>query len=201
MYKVFFNQKLILLTTDIISPKEDSPFFYVKFTNKKFVVQMLKSKKVKMLYLYHSKENKLWKHMLKIFSLVEAAGGLVEHQSGKVLFIFRNNKWDLPKGKVERKEFLIDGAVREVMEETGVKDLIVKKKLNHTFHLFSRNGKYKLKKTYWYLMTTSYDGILEPQLDEGIHRAEWKSKDEVPHLMENAYQNIKLLLKEIELIN
>ena len=48
MYKVFFNQKLILLTTDIISPKEDSPFFYVKFTNKKFVVQMLKSKKVKM---------------------------------------------------------------------------------------------------------------------------------------------------------
>ena len=50
-------------------------------------------------------------------------------------------------------------------------------------------------------MTTSYDGILEPQLDEGIHRAEWKSRDEVPHLMENAYQNIKLLLKEIELIN
>ena len=114
--------------------------------------------------------------------------------------IFRNDKWDLPKGKVEKKEFLIDGAVREVMEETGVKDLIVKKKLNHTFHLFSRNGKYKLKKTYWYLMTTSYNGILKPQLDEGIYRAEWKSKDEVPDLMENGYQNIKLLLKEIELI-
>ena len=45
MYKVFFNQKPILLTTDIIIPKEDSPFFYVKFTNKKFIVQVLKSKK------------------------------------------------------------------------------------------------------------------------------------------------------------
>ena len=49
-------------------------------------------------------------------------------------------------------------------------------------------------------MTTSYDGILEPQLDEGIARAEWKTKEEVPHLMENAYQNIKLLMEEIELI-
>ena len=138
--------------------------------------------------------------MLKIFSLVEAAGGLVEHQNGKVLFIYRNNKWDLPKGKIEKKEILIDGAVREVMEETGVKDLIVKKNLNHTFHLFSRNGSYKLKKTYWYLMTTSYEGILEPQLDEGISIVEWKTKEEVPDLMENAYQNIRLLFEEIELI-
>ena len=201
MYKVFFNRKFVLLTTQIIDHNDETPFFYIKYSDQNQIISALKSKKTKGVYLYHSRENKLWKHMLKIFSLVEAAGGLVEHVSGKVLFIFRNDKWDLPKGKVEKKEFLIDGAVREVMEETGVKDLIVKKKLNHTFHLFSRNGKYKLKKTYWYLMTTSYDGILEPQLDEGIHRAEWKSKDEVPHLMENAYQNIKLLLKEIELIN
>ncbi len=161
---------------------------------------MLKKKKTKGVYLYHAKEDKLWKHLLKIFSLVEAAGGLVEHQNGKVLFIYRNDKWDLPKGKVEKKEILIDGAVREVMEETGVKDLIVKKNLNHSFHLFSRNGKFKLKKTYWYLMTTSYKGLLEPQLDEGIVKAEWKSKEEIPVLMENAYYNIKLLLEELTFI-
>ena len=200
MYKVFFNRKFVLLTTQIVDHNDETPFFYIKYSDQKQIISALKSKKTKGVYLYHPKEDKLWKHMLKIFSLVEAAGGLVEHQSGKVLFIFRNDKWDLPKGRVEKKEILIDGAVREVMEETGVKDLIVKKNLNHTFHLFSRNGKYKLKKTYWYLMTTSYDGILEPQLDEGIARAEWKTKEEVPHLMENAYQNIKLLMEEIELI-
>ena len=48
-------------------------------------------------------------------------------------------------------------------------------------------------------MTTSYDGILAPQLDEGIALAAWKKKKEIPQLMQNAYENIKLLLKEIEL--
>ena len=94
---------------------------------------------------------------------------------------------------------IIDGAVREVIEETGVKDLIVKKNLNHTYHIFSRNGNYKIKKTYWYLMTTSYNGILEPQLEEGITLVEWKNKEELPILMENAFENIKLLIEEVEL--
>tara|TARA_Y100000389_G_scaffold162032_1_gene164673 strand:- start:242 stop:844 length:603 start_codon:yes stop_codon:yes gene_type:complete len=200
MYKVFFNRKFVLLTTKIVDHDDETPFFYIKYSNQKQIISALKSKKTKGIYLYHAKEDKLWKKLLKIFSLVEAAGGLVEKQSGKFLFIYRNDKWDLPKGRVEKKEILIDGAVREVMEETGVKDLIVKKNLNHTFHLFSRNGKYKLKKTYWYLMTTSYDGILEPQLDEGIAKAEWKTKEEIPDLMENAYHNIKMLLEEVELI-
>ena len=134
--------------------------------------------------------------MMTHFPLIEAAGGLVQHQNGKVLFIYRNKKWDLPKGRIEKKEILIDGAIREVTEETGVKDLIVKKNLTQTFHVFSRNGQYKLKKTYWYLMTTSYNGLLEPQFDEGISLAEWKTKEEIPNLMNNAFENIKLLLEE-----
>ena len=200
MYKVFFNRKFVLLTTKIVDHDDETPFFYIKYTNQKQIISALKSKKTKGIYLYNATQYKLWKKLLKIFSLVEAAGGLVEHQSGKFLFIYRNDKWDLPKGRVEEKEILIDGAVREVMEETGVKDLIVKKNLNHTYHLFSRNGKYKLKKTYWYLMTTSYDGILQPQFDEGIVKAEWKTKEEIPHLMENAYNNIKMVLDEVDLI-
>ena len=126
-------------------------------------------------------------------------GELYEHDLNKDY-----RKFNTPDSKEKyhslEKEILIDGAVREVMEETGVGDLIVKKSLNHTFHLFSKNGKYKLKKTYWYLMTTSYDGILKPQLEEGISIAEWKTKEEVPDLMDNAYQNIRLLFEEIELI-
>ncbi len=200
MYKVFFNRKFVLLTTKIVDHDDETPFFYIKYTNQEQIISALKSKKTKGIYLYNANQDKLWKKLLKIFSFVEAAGGLVEHQSGRFLFIFRNDKWDLPKGKVEKKEILIDAAVREVMEETGVKDLIVKKNLNHTFHLFSRNGKYKLKKTYWYLMTTTYNGNLEPQFDEGIVKAEWKNKEEIPDLMENAYQNIKILLEEVDLI-
>ena len=129
MYKVFFNRKFVLLTTQIVDHNDETPFFYIKYIDdQKQIISALEIQKTTNgVYLYHPKEDKLWKHMLKIFSLVEAAGGLVEHQSGKVLFIFRNDKWDLPKGRVEKKEILIDGAVREVMEETGVKDLIVKR--------------------------------------------------------------------------
>ena len=199
MYKVFFNRKFVLLTTQIVDHDDQTPLFYIKFIDQKQIISALKSKNTKGIYLYHAKEDKLWKHMFKIFSFVEAAGGLVEHQNGKVLFIYRNNKWDLPKGKIQKKEILVDAAFREVMEETGVRDLIVKKSLKSTFHLFSKNGSYKFKKTYWYLMTTSYEGILEPQLEEGIVMAAWKNKEDVPDLMENAYPNIKLLFEEIDL--
>jgi len=195
MYKVFFNQKLILLTTDIISPKEDSPFFYVKFTNKKFVVQMLKSKKVKMLYLYHSKEDKLWYYFLSMFKLIEAAGGLVRNlKTNHFLFIFRNKKWDLPKGRINKNEGVQKAAIREVEEETGVENLSITKPLNTTFHIFKRNRKYRLKKTFWYLMETDYNGELTPETKEGIEKAIWIEKKLIVSLRSEMYHNINLVI-------
>ena len=195
MYKVFFNQKLILLTTDIISPKEDSPFFYVKFTNKKFVVQMLKSKKVKMLYLYHSKEDKLWYYFLNMFKLIEAAGGLVRNlKTNHFLFIFRNKKWDLPKGRINKNEEVQKAAIREVEEETGVENLSITKPLNTTYHIFKRNRKYRLKKTFWYLMETDYNGELTPETKEGIEKAIWIDKKLIVSLKSEMYQNINLII-------
>ena len=195
MYKVFFNQKLILLTTDIIPPKEDSPFFYVKFTNKKFVVQILKSKKVKMLYLYHSKEAKLWYYFLNMFKLIEAAGGLVKNlKTNHFLFIFRNKKWDLPKGRINKNEGVQKAAIREVEEETGVKNLSITKPLNTTFHIFKRNRKYRLKKTFWYLMETDYNGELTPETKEGIEKAIWIEKKLIVSLRSEMYHNINLVI-------
>tara|TARA_B100000925_G_scaffold86180_1_gene61788 strand:+ start:307 stop:912 length:606 start_codon:yes stop_codon:yes gene_type:complete len=195
MYKVFFNQKLILLTTDIISPKEDSPFFYVKFTNKKFVVQMLKSKKVKMLYLYHSKEDKLWYYFLNMFKVIEAAGGLVRNlKTNHFLFIFRNKKWDLPKGRINKNEEVQKAAIREVEEETGVENLSITKPLNTTYHIFKRNRKYRLKKTFWYLMETDYNGELTPEIKEGIEKAIWIEKKLIVSLKSEMYQNINLII-------
>ena len=195
MYKVFFNQKLILLTTDIISPREDSPFFYVKFTNKKFVVQMLKSKKVKMLYLYHSKEDKLWYYFLNMFKLIEAAGGLVRNlKTNHFLFIFRNKKWDLPKGRINKNEEVQKAAIREVEEETGVENLSITKPLNTTYHIFKRNRKYRLKKTFWYLMETDYNGELSPEIKEGIEKAIWIDKKLIVSLKSQMYQNINLII-------
>ena len=195
MYKVFFNQKPIVLTTEINTPKEDSPFFYVKFTNKKFIVHVLKSKKVKMLFLYHSKEEKLWYYFFNMFKLIEAAGGLVRNlNTNQYLFIFRNKKWDLPKGRINKNEDVKNAAIREVEEETGVENLSIIKPLNTTFHIFKKNRKYRLKKTFWYSMTTDYDKELTPETREGIEKAIWINKDSIPSLKNKMYRNINLVI-------
>ena len=195
MYKVFFNQKPIVLTTEITTPKEDSPFFYVKFTNKKFIVHVLKSKKVKMLFLYHSKEEKLWYYFFNMFKLIEAAGGLVRNlNTNQYLFIFRNKKWDLPKGRINKNEDVKNAAIREVEEETGVENLSIIKPLSTTFHIFKKNRKYRLKKTFWYSMTTDYDKELTPETREGIEKAIWINKDSIPSLKNKMYRNINLVI-------
>ena len=197
MYKVFYNQKPLHFTTDLSKNSSESQLLYIKYANAKSIIKALRDKAVKEVYLYHSKVEKIEKHFFNIFPMVEAAGGLVEHENGKYLFIYRNNKWDLPKGKLEKKENLEDAAVREVREETGVENYVVIKPLPITFHIYNANGKYKIKKTYWFLMKSSYEGPLVPQIEENIQQAIWKSKSEFPELMQNAYENIKLILKSI----
>ena len=57
---------------------------------------------------------------LKLLPKITAAGGKVINPKGEILFIFRNNKWDLPKGKAEDNESIADTAIREVKEEVGI---------------------------------------------------------------------------------
>ena len=110
MYKVFYNQKPILLTTECNEISDDYPLFFAKYTTVESLLKALKSKRVSGLYFYHPNRDKLEKHFLKFFPKVEAAGGFVAHQDGRFLFIYRNDKWDLPKGKIQKKEVLFEGA-------------------------------------------------------------------------------------------
>jgi 8-oxo-dGTP pyrophosphatase MutT (NUDIX family) len=191
MYKVFFNQKPIFLTTELVPQTDRTPVLFIKFSSPENIIKALKSKKTDCLYLYHQKEDKLWMHFLRHFPIVEAAGGLVRHQDGRFLFIYRNDKWDLPKGRIEKNEPIRIAAVREVEEETGVDGLEIVKPLIETFHVFNRNGKYKLKKTFWFEMKTTSTVTLTPQLNEGIEQAVWVFEKEIPRKFENAYENIK----------
>lgn len=62
-----------------------------------------------------------------VFSFATLSGASplnTEHltlNTGKMLLIQRNGRWDLPKGKVEPGETLLQAALREVEEETGIK--------------------------------------------------------------------------------
>ena len=197
MYKVFFNQKPLILTNEIQDFSDNEPLLFIKYTSVAQIIKALKSSKNRKVFLYHKDIDKLWKSFKKKFPVVEAAGGLVERTDNKLLFIFRNNKWDLPKGGVEKKELIIEAAQREVVEETGVSDLIVQKQLSETFHIFKKGKRFRLKKTYWFKMSTSYMGRTKPQTEEGIKKTEWVSKEKIDDILNDAFENIRIIVLEV----
>ena len=197
MYKVFFNQKPLILTNEIQEFSDSEPFMFIKYSSAAQIIKALKSTKNTKVYLYHKNLDKLWKTFKKQFPVIEAAGGLVERTDNKLLFIFRNNKWDLPKGGVEKNELIIDAAKREVTEETGVADLIVQNPLSETYHIFKKGKRFRLKKTYWFNMSTSYTGQLQPQIEEGILKTEWISKDGIKDFLNDAFENIRIIVLEV----
>ena len=197
MYKVFFNQKPLILTNKIHDFSDNEPFLFIKYTTVSQIIKALKSSKNSKVFLYHKDTNKLWKAFNKKFPVVQAAGGLVERVDNKLLFIFRNNKWDLPKGGVEKKELIIDAARREVIEETGVADIIVQNQLSETYHIFKKGKRFRLKKTYWFKMTTTFMGKTNPQTEEGIERTKWVQKDKIQDILDDAFENIRMIVLEV----
>ena len=122
--------------------------------------------------------------------MVIAGGGMVFNKHSEILFIKRNGKWDLPKGKLEKKETIEECAIREVSEETGCQNLILGDLITITYHIFKRGGKFKLKETYWYKMTSDYEGPLEPQPSEGIKKVRWKNFEKSQKALTKSYENI-----------
>lgn len=195
MYKVFVNDIPIILSTekDLGDKFTSIPIKEVKL---KRIIKNINKGKVLYVNLFHSKKKKLLKHLRKKLPVVTAAGGLVYNSQGEVLFIYRNERWDLPKGKVEKHEEIEQAAVREVEEETGVKGLQLGEFLMKTYHVFKRNGKYKLKVTHWYKMTTDYDGELVPEEKEDITKVRWKDEKKIKKALAKSYANIRLLFPE-----
>jgi len=193
MYQIFVNDKPIVLTTKV--EKEDGFKNYSLSTVKiKKVIKKLNSSDLKEVRLIGKKEDKLLKKFLKKLPNVVAGGGKVYNKNGEILFIYRNDKWDLPKGKAESKESIEATAIREVEEETGVKGLEIVKPLDTTYHVFKRNGKYKIKVTYWYEMKTIYEGKLKPETKEGITKVKWLNKKKAKKALKNSYANIQSLI-------
>jgi len=125
--------------------------------------------------LYAEDYEKLVMDFFSLFKLIEAAGGLVLNPAGEILFIYRRGFWDLPKGKIDKGESPPEAAVREVREETGLKQLDLGPELKVTYHTYrEKDGRRILKRTYWYEMKTE-ELELHPQAEEDIEEAVWMS--------------------------
>ena len=191
MYKVFVNDKPIILTDSL--PKENK---YKVYLFKNLIVSEILDKLTSnsingILIFCHNLE--LSKELfLKKFKTISAAGGLVLNPKKELLFIYRNNSWDLPKGCIEKGESIETAAIREVEEECGIFNLKLIKPLTTTYHIYNRNG-ITLKETHWFLMTSDYNKKLVPQIEEGITEVIFKNKKAVKEALKNSYANIKLV--------
>lgn len=123
---------------------------------------------------------------------VEAGGGLVSDGQGRVLMIFRNGRWDLPKGKLEEGERIEECAVREVSEECALPLEEVRRNdlICHTFHAYRIGDEWVLKRTSWYRMDYTGTQAPRPQTAEGITRAEWIDEERLAGVLAGTYGTI-----------
>jgi 8-oxo-dGTP pyrophosphatase MutT (NUDIX family) len=192
MYKVFVNDCPIILT--------DNNNFSTGFKKMSFEeclieeqVDNLFNLKEKGICLICNDLEVCWSLFKSKFKIQKAAGGKVFNAENKVLFIKRFDKWDLPKGKLEKGESIEVCAIREVEEECGISNLRLENELQTTYHIFKRKKKTILKITHWFVMFSDYKGKLKPQTEEGITEVVFKDELETKEALENTYQNIKLL--------
>lgn len=193
MYKVFVGDKPIVLTT-IVEQETNFKNYLLDTVNIGKVIKELNTTTLQEVRLIHKNGEKLLKKFLKKLPNVVAGGGKVFNGNNEILFIYRNDKWDLPKGKIEGNESIEKTAIREVVEETGVGGLEIIKPLETTYHIFKRNGNHRIKITYWFEMKTNFNGNLYAQEEEGITKVEWLNQLQTIDAMANSYANIKLLV-------
>ena len=128
------------------------------------------------------------------FRIVQAGGGIVR-KGEQLLLIFRLGKWDLPKGKLEKEESPVEGALREVEEECNVK-VEAQEEICQTWHTYTRNKKKYLKQTYWFAMNCLDDRQLQPQTDEGIEEVRWMTTPEVRQALYDSYFSIRYVVRQ-----
>jgi len=147
----------------------------------------------------HPEVEKLFQNFRSAFLQIDAAGGVVK-RDGKLLFIFRNGKWDLPKGKIDKGESIETAALREVEEECGITNHSIVKALPSTYHIYKSPykktlGQWIFKETYWFEMEYNGSETPVPQQEEGITEVRWVHPTELGEVLENTYENLKALIE------
>lgn len=135
------------------------------------------------------------------------AGGMVFRRSGAgqidILMIQdRKGRWTIPKGHVEEGETFEQTAIREVGEETGLRHVVIRDKLDKIFFFYRREGNLIYMTTHIFLMEALGDtDAIVPEDSEGIVDVKWFPKDEALKSIEykDTEKLFKLGLKKLQL--
>jgi len=204
MYKVFVDEKVIYFTDNLggcgsLSKGLTISYFSEKITS--FIVDLVfDDDKIEHVIILVDDYEAAFKAFQNFFKIIEAAGGIVRNNKNEKLFIYRLDKWDLPKGKIENGEGIEAAALREVEEECGINQLTINSQLNDTFHLYKHKKDIVFKRTYWFDISSEFSGELVPQLEEGITDVQWLKDPQIQDtVLGNTYASIKGLLNSANL--
>jgi 8-oxo-dGTP pyrophosphatase MutT (NUDIX family) len=200
--KIFFNDKPLFLCDQVDETIE--PFLHhddAVFIDEldphtvKTMIHEMQLEKVHAGVFIHPDFEALKKAFFKKFTFIQAAGGIVQNENGELLLIFRRGKWDLPKGKLDKGESLEDCAVREVEEETGLKQVKLVEPLLITYHTYHEGTKFILKESHWYSLKVSGRQELVPQKEEDILETKWVAADALEPYLKNSFPSVVDVLK------
>ncbi len=146
--------------------------------------------------ILHSKDiGSLFRQFKEFFQVIEAAGGMVWSPEGALLLIYRHQRWDLPKGKIEAGEDPDEAAKREVKEECGIRDLHLNGYVQASYHTFWQHDQRVLKITYWFDILCQDPQNINPQTEEGIETIRWVDNNGLEKALENTFPNLQMLFR------
>jgi 8-oxo-dGTP pyrophosphatase MutT (NUDIX family) len=192
MYKVFIDNKAFFFISNEDFNKYQGIFISDSFilNEKEFILKThADSPKNMNVYIVSPQLETSFKSFFKEYQFIEAAGGIV-CKGDAFLFIKRNDFWDIPKGKMEQNESPEITAYREIEEECGIQNLVLKSHISTTYHTYHLKGKDYLKKTHWYAFDYKGNKLGSPQNEEGITEIAWLKKSELSKVKENTFQSI-----------
>ena len=194
MYKIFINDKPFFITNSKLNIDDDLETIFFNKTLFDSLLQSTKNIDFKGIILICEDVELVFQLFANNYKLIEAAGGLVFNSNNDLLLIERLGVWDLPKGKIDLGETPEIAALREVEEECAVNGLSIEHLVCKSYHTYFFKDKYILKRTFWYKMNTTFNGLLVPQEEENITKVEWQhfTKKNITNL--NTYESIKDVL-------
>lgn len=200
--KIYYNDKPLILTTNTEEYIDNNPVaetysFFTGATLRSFslALQQMDKPGVTGAVIEDISEAALQDQLHAMYNSIDAAGGIAYNENGALLLIYRRGKWDLPKGKLDAGESIDECAVREVKEETGLKELTLGDKICDTYHVYTQGNEQMLKRTAWYKMTAHSAEVLKPQKEENIMEARWVNPKDLGPLAARSYEAIREVLK------
>lgn len=200
--KIYFDQKPLFLCDDVdasLQPyihHDDAVFIdELNLHTVKSMIHEMQDPTVHAGVFFHKDLNELKNTFFKKFTILKAGGGFVQNENNAVLMMFRRGKWDLPKGKLDKKESIEECAIRETEEETGLKEVKLVAPLITTYHTYHEGTRFMLKETSWFRMRVNGNQTLIPQTEEQITKLEWVNKNELDKYLENSFSSVNDVLK------